>query len=203
MYNDKYNTNNINKKSTFKNLNIQVKKISNNNPDNQINYQDQHQHLKTPIKYQKVKQTFIQQGNISSAHQNTNHNINYTNIRKKLSYNTLNVNSNHNYTTNQINSQNNQINYNMSIHKNKSINYIRKSMVYPSKDGDKRKRTFKGKYELTTYVPVKYETVDYYMLVEDVRLNNEKALNSIKRSKAKDILNMVLDSLEFLSYVHT
>ena len=41
------------------------------------------------------------------------------------------------------------------------------------------------------------------MLVEDVRLNNEKALNSIKRSKAKDILNMVLDSLEFLSYVHT
>ena len=28
------------------------------------------------------------------------------------------------------------------------------------------------------------------MLVEDVRLNNEKALNSLKRSKAKDILNI-------------
>ena len=202
IYNDKYNTNNINKKSNFKNLNIQVKKISNNNPENQINYQNQHQHLKTPKNYQKVKQTFIQQGNMSSAHHNTNNNTNYTNIRNKFNYNTLDANINHNYTANQINYQNDQNNYNISTHKNKSISYIRKSMVYPSKDGNKRKRTFKGKYELTAYVPVKYETVDYYMLVEDVRLNNEKALNSLKRSKAKDILNMVLDSLEFLSYVH-
>ena len=81
-------------------------------------------------------------------------------------------------------------------------NYKRKSLVFPSKDGNKRKRIFKGKYQLTAYVPVKYKTVAYYMLIENVRLNNENALKSLKRSKASDVLNLILDSLEFLSYVH-
>ena len=40
------------------------------------------------------------------------------------------------------------------------------------------------------------------MLVENVRINNEAALREMKRGKASDILNMVLDSLEFLSYIH-
>ena len=51
-------------------------------------------------------------------------------------------------------------------------------------------------------IPVKYQTVDYYMLVENVRLNNENALRNLKRGEPKDILNTVLDSLEFLSYIH-
>ncbi len=39
------------------------------------------------------------------------------------------------------------------------------------------------------------------MLVENVRLNNENIIKGLKRSKATDSLNLVLDSLEFLSYV--
>ena len=86
--------------------------------------------------------------------------------------------------------------------KNMSVNYKKKSLVCASNDGNINKRTFKGKYELTINIPVKYDTVDYYMLVENVRINNENALKSLKRSKAADILNLVLDSLDFLSYVH-
>ncbi len=39
------------------------------------------------------------------------------------------------------------------------------------------------------------------MLVENVRINNEAALRDLKRGKASDILDQVLDSLEFLSYI--
>ena len=85
---------------------------------------------------------------------------------------------------------------------NANTNYKRKSLVFPSKDGNKRKRTFKGKYRLTTYIPVKYNTVPYFMLVENVRINNDNAKKELKRGKAKDVLNLVLDSLDFLSYVN-
>ena len=83
-----------------------------------------------------------------------------------------------------------------------SMNKARKSKVFPSNDRNPQKRTFKGKYELNAVVPVKYNTVDYFMLVENVRINNENALRELKRGKASDILNTVLDSLEFLSYIH-
>ena len=81
------------------------------------------------------------------------------------------------------------------------MNKARKSKVFPS-NTDPQKRLFKGKYELDAKIPVKYNTVDYFMLVENVRINNEAALRELKRGKASDILNMVLDSLEFLSYIH-
>ena len=51
-------------------------------------------------------------------------------------------------------------------------------------------------------IPVKYNTVDYFMLVENVRINNETALRELKRGKASEILDKVMDSLEFLSYIH-
>ena len=82
------------------------------------------------------------------------------------------------------------------------INKARKSKVFPSLDKDPQKRMFKGKYELNAKIPIKYNSVDYFMLVENVRINNEMALRELKRGKASDILNMVLDSLEFLSYIH-
>jgi hypothetical protein len=82
------------------------------------------------------------------------------------------------------------------------MNKARKSKVFPSNDKDPQKRMFKGKYELNCKIPVKYNSVDYFMLVENVRINNEAALRELKRGKASDILNMVLDSLEFLSYIH-
>ena len=79
---------------------------------------------------------------------------------------------------------------------------IRKSKIQASTDGNPKKRCFKGKYALNATIPIKYNTVDYFMLVENVRINNENALRELKRGKAKDILNQVSDSLEFLSYVH-
>ena len=78
-------------------------------------------------------------------------------------------------------------------------------LIHQSKifqDKNPQKRLFKGKYELNATIPVKYNTVDYFMLVENVRINNETALRELKRGKASDILNTVLDSLEFLSYIH-
>ena len=94
-------------------------------------------------------------------------------------------------------SQSQRNNYN-----NKQMNSARVSKVLQSKDKNPNKRCFKGKYELNCTIPVKYQTVDYYMLVENVRLNNENALRNLKRGEPKDILNTVLDSLEFLSYIH-
>ena len=82
------------------------------------------------------------------------------------------------------------------------MNKPRKSKVFPSADRNPNKRLFKGKYELNAPIPIKYNTVDYFMLVENVRINNENALRELKRGKASDILNIVLDSLEFLSYIH-
>jgi hypothetical protein len=82
------------------------------------------------------------------------------------------------------------------------MNRARKSKVFPSADRNPQKRLFKGKYELNAVIPIKYNTVDYFMLVENVRINNENALRELKRGKAGDILNTVLDSLEFLSYIH-
>ena len=95
---------------------------------------------------------------------------------------------------------NNNMNYNQT--QTGGMNKARKSKVFPSNDRNPQKRTFKGKYELNAVVPVKYNTVDYFMLVENVRINNENALRELKRGKASDILNTVLDSLEFLSYIH-
>ena len=94
---------------------------------------------------------------------------------------------------------------NPNIHPQQQINKkpgIRKSKIIASMDNNPKKRTFKGKYDLNCFIPVKYNTVDYFMLVENVRINNENALRDMKRGKASDILDKVLDSLEFLSYVH-
>ena len=97
--------------------------------------------------------------------------------------------------------QQNNYNPQPQYQNNQGTNKARKSKVFPSKT-DPNKRLFKGKYELDATIPVKYNTVDYFMLVENVRINNENALRELKRGKASDILNTVMDSLEFLSYIH-
>ena len=79
---------------------------------------------------------------------------------------------------------------------------VRQSKIAHSTDNNPNKRLFKGKYELNCKIPVIYNTVDYFMLVENVRINNDNALRDLKRGKASDILEKVLDSLEFLSYIH-
>ena len=79
---------------------------------------------------------------------------------------------------------------------------IHQSKIVPSNDKNPQKRLFKGKYELNAPIPIKFNTVDYFMLVENVRINNENALRELKRGKACNVLNTILDSLEFLSYIH-
>jgi hypothetical protein len=123
-----------------------------------------------------------------------------------------NNNYNQPYPQQQPNSQRQNNQYQNQFGGNNNMNYnpiqaggmnkARKSKVFPSSDRNPQKRTFKGKYELNAVVPVKFNTVDYFMLVENVRINNENALRELKRGKASDILNTVLDSLEFLSYIH-
>ena len=92
--------------------------------------------------------------------------------------------------------------YNHNQGSGSGMNRVRKSKIFSSADRNPQKRLFKGKYELNATIPIKYNTVDYFMLVENVRINNENALRELKRGKAADILNTVLDSLEFLSYIH-
>ena len=120
-------------------------------------------------------------------------------ITNKLRKNNTNINKNkyNNYHP-EIN-QNNNLTENFN--KKQNFNYKRKSLVCPTKDGNTKKRTFKGKYKLTTYIPVKYNTVPYFMLIENVRINNDNAKKELKRGKAANVLDLVLDSLDFLSYV--
>ena len=105
-----------------------------------------------------------------------------------------NQNMNQGYTGFQsfVPPSNPQVNPKASLHKSK---------IEPSTGNDPQKRKFKGKYELEATIPLKYNTVDYFMLVENVRINNENALREMKRGKSSDILQQILDSLEFLSYV--
>ena len=113
----------------------------------------------------------------------------------------LKANNNQNINRKINNNYNTEKKSNTNTNKNININYNRKSLVCPSKDGNTKKRTFRGKYRLTTYIPVKYNTVPYFMLVENVRINNDNALKALKRGKVENVLNIVLDSLDFLSYV--
>ena len=165
--------------------------------------------------------------NNMNQQQNNNFNTGYSNpFGNQNNFNNNNNNMNNNYNNPMMNQQRppqqqqppqqhkppqqqyqpqqyQQNNYNPQpqYQNNQGTNKARKSKVFPSRT-DPNKRLFKGKYELDATIPVKYNTVDYFMLVENVRINNEVALREMKRGKASDILNMVLDSLEFLSYIH-
>ena len=148
--------------------------------------------------------------------QNNTNNLGFSNpFGSPNNVNNNNMNNNYNKNIPQQNppsyvpQQNQpQQRYNVPQYQNQNQNQIhgmnkpRKSKVFPSNDKDPQKRMFKGKYELNARIPIKYNSVDYFMLVENVRINNEAALRELKRGKASDILNMVLDSLEFLSYIH-
>ena len=136
--------------------------------------------------------------NYEIQNMNNNFNQNKPNHNNYDQFNNTNQNINSNYHT----ENNKNTNLNNNYYKNINHSYKRKSLVVPSKDGNMKKRTFKGKYRLTTYIPVKYNTVPYFMLIENVRINNDNAMKLLKRGKARDVLNMILDSLDFLSYVH-
>ncbi len=178
---------NIEQKNNLLNK-TEYKEIKNNfqNHPNQIYDNKLYFNKKTfDINNQNVNQQLKNTQNLTKTHT-----LNMNNNTNKLRNNNTNINPN-------INNKNN---YNMNT--NLNTNYKRKSLVVPSNDGNTKKRTFKGKYKLTTYIPVKYNTVPYFMLVENVRINNDNAKKALKRDKAANVLNLVLDSLDFLSYIH-
>ena len=104
---------------------------------------------------------------------------------------------------NMNNMQNNQMNKNISKPSMKKVKYEpagpRTQKVVNSKE--KGKKDFKTKNPLTLPIPVKYKSVDYYKLVDNIRQNNDIALREFKKNRFDYALNSILDSLEFLSYI--
>ena len=222
-YNNKNNLNLNNKNNNYNSYRENINKKENlNNTNPNINYKQQLQKgqmaqrkinieqkndlmNKTEInknfqKFQSQNPYYNFNKNFDNNIQNNNQNHIQTSNYKKI--NTLQMNSNKLKANNNTSSNPNNFNYNQNKNNNMNSNYKRKSLVVPSQDGNKKKRTFKGKYKLTTYIPVKYNTVPYFMLIENVRINNDNALKALKRGKAENVLNIVLDSLDFLTYVH-
>ena len=222
-YNNKNNLNLNNKNNNYNSYRENFNRKENlNNTNPNINYKQQLQKgqiaqrkinieqkndlmNKTEInknfqKFQSQNPYYNLNKNFDNNIQNNNQNHIKTSNYKKI--NTLQMNSNKLKSNNNASINPNNYNYNQNKNKNMNSNYKRKSLVVPSQDGNKKKRTFKGKYKLTTYIPVKYNTVPYFMLIENVRINNDNALKALKRGKAENVLNIVLDSLDFLTYVH-
>ena len=74
----------------------------------------------------------------------------------------------------------------------------RKQKVF-NKNGNNFEFNAKNKLELE--VPVKFKTVDYYKLIDNIKINNETCMREFKKGRNDLALNLVVDSLEFLSYL--
>ena len=58
------------------------------------------------------------------------------------------------------------------------MNKVRKRKIFPTNDKkDSQKRLLKGKYELDAKIPIKYKSIDYFMLVENVSIINKVVSN--------------------------
>ena len=60
---------------------------------------------------------------------------------------------------------------------------------------------FNAKNHLNLNVPVHFKTVDYYRLIDNIKINNETCLREFKKGRNDMALNLVVDSLDFLSYL--
>ena len=213
---DKNNSNNKAKViNTNPNINNQTqiqkdpriqRKINNEQKNNLLN-KTEYKEIKNNVQNQPNQiynnKLYLNKKTFDTNNKNVNQQLKNTQNLNKTQ--TLNMNNNTNKLRNNNNTNINQNLCDKNNHKvnsNLNQNYKRKSLVVPSNDGNTKKRTFRGKYKLTTYIPVKYNTVPYFMLVENVRINNDNAKKALKRDKAENVLNLVLDSLDFLSYIH-
>ena len=214
--NDKNNSNNKAKViNTNPNINNQTqiqkdpriqRKINNEQKNNLLN-KTEYKEIKNNVQNQPNQiynnKLYLNKKTFDTNNKNVNQQLKNTQNLNKTQ--TLNMNNNTNKLRNNNNTNINQNLCDKNNHKvnsNLNQNYKRNSLVVPSNDGNTKKRTFRGKYKLTTYIPVKYNTVPYFMLVENVRINNDNAKKALKRDKAENVLNLVLDSLDFLSYIH-
>ena len=50
-------------------------------------------------------------------------------------------------------------------------------------------------------VPVPYKTINYFKLIDNTKKNNVDAYKAFKKGRIDMTLNLVEDSLEYLSYV--
>ena len=63
-------------------------------------------------------------------------------------------------------------------------------------------KLFEMKYgDLTMPVPVPYKTINYFKLIDNTKKNNVDAYKAFKKGRIDMTLNLVEDSLEYLSYV--
>ena len=148
----------------------------------------------------------------NQGNMNNMNNMNYMNNMNNMNnmYNKNNMNNMNNMggynpqiNQNRNNMQNNQMNNNNFRTSMKKAKYEpagpRTQKVVDSKE--KGKKDFKTKNPLTLPIPVKYKSVDYYKLVDNIRQNNDLALREFKKNRLDYALNSILDSLEFLSYI--
>lgn len=63
-------------------------------------------------------------------------------------------------------------------------------------------KKFEMKYgDLVMPIPVKYKTINYFKLIDNTKKNNVDAYKAFKKGRIDMTLNLVEDSLEYLSYV--
>ena len=145
---------------------------------------------------------------------NSNFNNNNSNLNNNNNFNNNNNNFNNNYNNN--NHLNNNMNNNQNMNNqnmNNQNNHINSKNIKDKKYEPAGPRTqkvvkknnniynFNCKNPLTIPVPVKFKTVDYFKLIDNIKQNNEVAMREFKKGRIDMTLNLVTDSLEFLSYL--
>ena len=145
---------------------------------------------------------------------NSNFNNNNSNLNNNNNFNNNNNNFNNNYNNN--NQLNNNMNNNQNMNNqnmNNQNNHINSKNIKDKKYEPAGPRTqkvvkknnniynFNCKNPLTIPVPVKFKTVDYFKLIDNIKQNNEVAMREFKKGRIDMTLNLVTDSLEFLSYL--
>ncbi|MCQ2820078.1 MAG: hypothetical protein MJ252_22665 [archaeon] len=61
--------------------------------------------------------------------------------------------------------------------------------------------SFPNDQKMEIGIPVKYKGIDYYGMIQLVKRNNSEALKMFKKHRMDYTLNMIEDSLEYLSYI--
>ncbi len=161
--------------------------------------------------------------NNNNFNNNNNNSNNFNNNNSNFNNNNSNLNNNNNFNNNNFNNNynnNNQLNNNMNNNQNMNNqnmnnqnNHINSKNIKDKKYEPAGPRTqkvvkknnniynFNCKNPLTIPVPVKFKTVDYFKLIDNIKQNNEIAMREFKKGRIDMTLNLVTDSLEFLSYL--
>ena len=186
-----------------------------NNPFNQGQNQQFNQNNNNNFNNNNNNNNFNNNNNSSNFNNNnSNFNNNNSNLNNNNNFNNNNNNFNNNYNNN--NQLNNNMNNNQNMNNqnmNNQNNHINSKNIKDKKYEPAGPRTqkvvkknnniynFNCKNPLTIPVPVKFKTVDYFKLIDNIKQNNEIAMREFKKGRIDMTLNLVTDSLEFLSYL--